>query len=148
MLGTSDKMSTRPSWPTWIVKPHNVPLPSLDPPKEGTIRIVAGTREPSGLEARIDVVDLAKSRFFTIIDLSNGEIVHEDVVKNEASPMPKAALVVAYWLVSIGTNITIASGYCHNMSYFLDQAGVTRLICEENTRVIECLKKLGLVKTS
>ncbi len=141
-------MRARPSWPSWIVKPQNVPLPSLAPPQEGTVRVVAGAREPAGLEARIDIVDLAKSRFFTIVDISDCEIVHEDVVKNEASSMPKTALVVAYWIVSIGANITIASGYCHNMSYFLDQAGVTRLICEEDLKVIECLRKLGLVKTS
>ncbi len=147
MLGTSNKIR-RPEWPSWIVKPHNVPLPTLEPPAEDCIRVTAGVRDPNGLNAKIDVVDLAKSRFFTIVDIKDGEVVKEDIVKNEASSMPRTALVVAYWLVEIGTSITLASGYCHNMSYFLDQAGVTRLICEEKLTVLECLRKYKLLKDS
>lgn len=135
----------RPTWPSWIVKPSISNFEKISYPDDKTLRIVISTKNSNGLESLVDILDLARSRYFAIIDTVDKNITNVKIIENKACGMRKAALIVSYWLVQIGTNIVISSGYCHNTAYYLDQAGIMRLITEPEIKVIECLKKFNLV---
>ncbi len=137
-----------PVWPSWIVRPQELIIEPLDKPCEDIIRICAGCKNNNGLDSEIDVADLAHSRYLVIVDVDrkSRNIVNVEVVKNEFVSMPrKTALFVAYWIVESGVMITIASGYCHNMTYYLDQSGVIRLTVSGGERLIDILRKFNLI---
>jgi len=148
MLGTSDEMR-KPEWPTWIVKPEELPFEPLDPPPDDVIRVAAACREPEGLNATIDIVDMSHCRYIVIVDIDSKsrEVSYIENIRNLFSQMPRrVALRLAYWLVKSGVNIVISCGYCHNMTYYLDQSGVTRLIATAGERVLDVLRRFGLVR--
>ncbi len=136
-----------PTWPSWIVKPHELPLEPLDKPSPEITRVCAGCRDDRGLESEIDILDLTHSRYLTIVDIDKDRnIVNVESIKNVFSTIPrKTALIVAYWIVESGVSIVIASGYCHNMTYYLDQSGVVRLTATGGERLIDVLKKFNLI---
>jgi len=139
----------RPEWPSWIVRPEELPLEPLDQPPENVIRIAISCKEPDGLEATIDVVDLSHCRYITIVDVDQErrEISYVEPIRNVFSQIPRrVALRLAYWLVKSGVNIVISCSYCHNMTYYLDQSGVTRLVAPSGERVINVLRRFGLVR--
>ncbi len=147
MLGTSNKMK-RPEWPTWIVKPDELPIEPLDLPPENVLRIAIACREPDGLDATIDVVDISHCRYITIIDIDQNSrrVIYVEPIRNVFSQMPRRiALKIAYWLVKSGVNVVISCSYCHNMTYYLDQSGVTRLIAPSGERVIDVLRRFGFI---
>ncbi len=148
MLGASNKVR-RPEWPSWIVRPEELPIEPLEKPSENTIRVAAACREPRDLESTIDVVDLSHCRYIVIIDIDaqRREITYVESIRNMFSNIPRrVALRLAYWLVESGVNIVVASAYCHNMTYYLDQSGVTRLIATSGERVLDVLRRLGLIR--
>ncbi len=145
MLGASNKVR-RPRWPSWIVIPIGITIREhVKPPEEDHIRIVFATRDSRGLEDEVDLLDLARAHYFTIVDVDREKNpVYVRVVQNTLSNVPRAGLAVAYWLVRIGANIVIASSYCKNTEYYLDQAGIIRLRVEPGRRVRDCLAQLDL----
>jgi len=146
MLGTRDKVR-RPSWPSWIVIPIGITIrENVEPPDEDQVRVVVATRGDRGLEDEVDVLDLARAHYFTIIDIAEETPKRIQIIRNTLSNVPRAGLAVSYWLVKIGTNIVIASSYCKNTEYYLDQSGIIRFTVEAGKKVRDCLTELRLVR--
>ncbi len=146
MLGASDKVK-RPSWPSWIVTPIGLTIREhVEPPANDQLRVVVATRGNKGLDDEVDILDLARAHFFTIVDIHEKKPERLQIVRNTLSNVPRAGLAVVYWLVRIGTNIAIASGFCKNTEYYLEQTGIIYFKVDPGKKVRDCLIELKLIR--
>lgn len=133
-------------WGTGFSQQWGSQLPSIPPPKPGVIRIVASTDNDKGLEAPISF-RFARAPYLTVIDIEGGRVVNVQPIPNSlASGMRGVGVGVGQWIISIGANGVLAPHLGPNIQMVLSQANIATYIVPYGIKVIDALRKSGLVQ--
>ena len=120
-------------------------MPSLPLPGPNVLRVVASTENDRGLDAPISF-RFARAPFLTVVDIDKGKIINVQPVPNKlASGMRGVGVGVGQWMISIGTKVVIAPHLGPNIQMVLRQAGITAHIVPYGIKLIDALKRVGLV---
>ena len=119
---------------------------SVKPPRPGALRIAVTVMDDRGLDSLIAPM-FARAPYIVLVDVVNGEIVDTIVLPNAYANAPQGAgMAFAQWLIGAGVRAVVGSNIGPNAAMALQQAGVALYSAPPNTRVIDALRNLGLVK--
>ena len=119
---------------------------SVKPPRPGALRIALTTVDDRGLDSMVAPM-FARAPFVVLVDVVNGEVVDTVVLPNAFANAPQGAgMAFAQWLVQAGVRVVVGSNIGPNAAMALQQAGITLYNVPPNTRVIDALRSLRLVR--
>ena len=126
--------------PQWIGQ-----MPELPPPQSGSLRVVVSTDNDKGLEAPVSF-RFARAPYLTVVDIDNGKVVNVQSISNSlASGMRGVGVGVGQWIISIGAKAVVAPHLGPNIQMVLKQANIITYIVPYGIKVIDALKRVGLV---
>lgn len=117
-------------------------LPQLPPPNG--FRIAIGTLDSNGLDALISP-RFARAPYMTFVDIRDGYVTYIQSIQNTLAELPHGAgMAVAQWLISNNVKAIIAVNLGPNITYALQQAGISIYYTQPNIRVRDALRILKL----
>jgi len=131
-----------PAYPLYPYTPSTYTqrkVPSLS----GKARIIIATQGSKGLDDIVSPI-FARSPFFTIIDLENGEVKNVETIENRFGMMSGGAgIAVAQYMRELNADVIIAGSFGPNSQGMLENMGI-RTISMPPTPVRDILKNLRL----
>ncbi len=118
----------------------------IRPPRHDAYRVAATTIDDRGLDSLVAPM-FTRAPFVVIVDIVNGEVADTPVVPNVFANAPQGAGVgFAQWLIQAGVRAVVGSNIGRNVAMILQQAGIAIYNVPPNTKVIDALRSVGLVK--
>ena len=123
-----------------------IPFQQLPPPPLGEVRVAAPVIDNNGINSVISQM-FARSPYIAIVDVKNGQMVSVSIHNNPAATMPQGAgVALAQWLISNNVRVVLAPNMGANLAQVLAQAGVYAYQVPPNTRLIDALRLVGIVR--
>ena len=127
-------------------KGWEIPLQQPPPPPLGEVRVAAPVADNNGINSVISQM-FARSPYIALVDVKNGQVVSVNIHSNPAATMPQGAgVALAQWLISSNVRVVLAPNMGANLAQVLAQAGVYAYQVPPNTRLIDALRLVGIVR--
>lgn len=120
------------------------PLPK---PADNVTRVIATALDDKGVESHISP-RFARAPYIVVVDIVDKAIVSVKAIPNMFANIPSGAgASFSQWIIESGAKIVITPNVGPHASMILQQAGVRIYRVLPNTRVIDALRSLGLVRS-